>query len=479
MISVEDYAAQDALGLARLVAEGEVTPGQLLERALERVNSLNPAINAVTQLNERDARRQIERGLPQGPFTGVPMLIKDMNAHVAGWPLTNGSRLYEGFVCDHDSVLIERYRQAGFVLFGRTTSPELGLTSTTENRLTGQTRNPYDPERTSGGSSGGAAAAVAAGIIPLAHASDGGGSIRIPAACCGLFGLKPSRARISMAPDAAEGWGGMSTVHAVARTVRDSAALLDATAAPVAGDPYAAPAPSRPFLSEVGAPVERLRIALCLEAANPTALGAPALDAIAETRALLADLGHEVVEVEALPLDGPALAAAQQAVIGANVARVVDQRLAVLGRDAAGDLIETVTAMLADGGRGLPAPLYLDGLAAVHGAGRAMARFLDDGGFDLLLTPILPDSPPPLGTLSLSPDDIADYIAAIRRYTAFTGLQNMTGQPAMSVPMGLDALGLPRAVQFTARFGDEARLFRLAAQLETAAPWAGLRPPAA
>ncbi|TDP48273.1 amidase [Zavarzinia compransoris] len=475
MISKDEYAAQDALGLAALVANGAASPDELLDHALARVAAVNPAVNAVTFLDEAGARRQIDRGLPRGPFTGVPMLIKDMNAHVAGWPLTNGSRSYRDFICDHDSVLIERYRRAGFVLFGRSASPEFGLTSTTETLVHGKTRNPFGLERTSGGSSGGASAAVAAGIIPLAHASDGGGSIRIPAACCGLFGLKPSRARITMAPDAAEGWGSMSTVHAVGVSVRDSAALLDATAAPVPGDPYAAPAPARPWAAEVGAPVGRLRIALCLEAANPTVLAAPALDAIALIRAALADLGHEIVEVARLPLSGPVLTAAQQTLIACNVARSVDQRLAATGARIE-DVIEPVPLMLATAGRAIPATAYLDALATIHDAGRRMAAFLDEGRYDLLLTPLLPDSPPPLGTLSLSPADLGDYVAAIGRVVAFTGLQNMTGQPAMAVPAGLDALGLPRAVQVAARFGDEAQLYRLAAQLETVVPWRGLRP---
>lgn len=474
MISIEDYEAKDALGLAELVARGETTADKLLDLALAQVARRNPAINAVIFLNEADARRQIDRGLPRGPFTGVPMLIKDMNAHVAGWPLTNGSRLFEGYVCDHDSTLIERYRRAGFVLFGRTTSPEFGLTSTTENVPHGITRNPFDLSRTSGGSSGGASAAVAAGIIPLAHASDGGGSIRIPAACCGLFGLKPSRARTTMAPDAGEGWGGMSTVHAVSRSVRDSAALLDVTSQLVPGDPYAAPMPTRPLLYEIGAPVGRLRIALCLRSMNPTPLAPPALDAIDLMRRVLADLGHDVVEVAALPVDGAALAAAQQSVIAANVARAVDLRRRASGRD---DIpVELVTSFLAEGGRGLSATAYLDGIAAIHLAGRQMAAFLDDGRFDLLLTPLLPDSPPEIGVLSLSPEDVGAYAAAIARYTAFTGLQNMTGQPAMAIPAGLDAIGLPRAVQFAGRFGDESLLIRLAAQIEKAAPWGDLRP---
>ncbi|MFZ2870148.1 amidase [Zavarzinia sp.] len=475
MIGIDDYTARDALGLAELVSRGETTPDELLDHALALVARRNPAINAVIALNEADARRQIDRGLPRGPFTGVPMLIKDLNAHITGWPLTNGSRLFEGFVCDHDSVLIERYRRAGFVLFGRTTSPEFGLTSTTENVLDGKTRNPFDLTRTSGGSSGGASAAVAAGIVPLAHASDGGGSIRIPAACCGLFGLKPSRGRISMAPDAGEGWGGMSTVHAVSRSVRDSAALLDATDAPVPGDPYVAPTSRRPSLYEIGVPVGRLRIALCLRAMNPTELGAPALDAIAHMKAVLADLGHEVIEVGSLPVDGPALSIAQQGVIAANVARVIDLRRKAMGRDDVP--VETVTAFLAEGGRSLPVTAYLDGIAAVHQAGRQMADFLDTGRFDLLLTPLLPDSPPEIGVLSLSPADIGDYAAAIARYTAYTGLQNMTGQPAMSIPVGRDALGLPRAVQFAGRLGDESLLIRLAAQIEKIAPWDDLRPP--
>lgn len=475
MIGWEDYAAQDALGLAALVANGTVTADELLDQALARTAAVNPGVNAVTYLDEADARRQIDRGLPQGPFTGVPMLIKDMNAHVAGWPLTNGSRIYDGFICDHDNVLIERYRRAGFVLFGRTASPEFGLTSTTETRLHGQTRNPFDHRRTSGGSSGGASAAVAAGIIPLAHASDGGGSIRIPAACCGLFGLKPSRGRISMAPDAAEGWGSMSTIHAVGLSVRDSAALLDATAAPVPGDPYAAPGPARPWRSEVGAPVGRLRIALCLQAANPVELAAPALDAVALVRAVLTDLGHEVIEVAKLPLNGGHLPAAQQMLIACNVARTVEQRLALTGA-AMADVIEPVTQMLATAGQAIPAPAYLDALATIHDAGRRMAAFMDDGRYDLLLTPLLPDSPPELGVLSLSPTDLGHYVAAISRVVAYTGLQNMTGQPAMAIPAGLDALGLPRAVQVAARLGDEALLYRLAAQLETVIPWRGLRP---
>lgn len=474
MIGIDDYAARDALGLAELVARGETTPDELLDCALTLVAQRNPAINAVIALNEADARRQIDRGLPPGPFTGVPMLIKDLNAHVTGWPLTNGSRLFEGTICDHDSVLIERYRRAGFVLFGRTTSPEFGLTSTTENVLDGITRNPFDLTRTSGGSSGGASAAVAAGIIPLAHASDGGGSIRIPAACCGLFGLKPSRGRISVAPDAGEGWGGMSTVHAVSRSVRDSAALLDATDAPVPGDPYVAPTPRRPSLYEIGVPVGRLRIALCLRAMNPTMLEAPALDAIAHMKAILADLGHEVIEVGALPVDGPSLNFAQRSVIGANIARVIDAQRKATGRD---DIpVETVTAFLAEGGRSLPVTAYIEGIAATHQAGRQMAAFLDAGRFDLLLTPLLPDSPPEIGVLSLSPADLGDYIMAIGRYTAYTGLQNMTGQPAMSIPVGLDALGLPRAVQFAGRLGDESLLIRLAAQIEKVAPWSDLRP---
>lgn len=476
MISADAYRSHDALGLAALVAAGDVTPDELLDQALARIAAVNPGINAVINLAENEARAAIARGLPRGPFTGVPMLIKDMNAHVAGWPLTNGSRLYEGMICDHDSFLIERYRKAGFVLFGRTTSPEFGLTSTTENRLHGQTRNPYDLSRTSGGSSGGASAAVAAGIIPLAHASDGGGSIRIPAACCGLFGLKPSRARITMGPDAGEGWGGMSTVHAVGHSVRDSAALLDATAAIVSGDPYVAAQPARPWLDEVGADTGPLRIALCLTAPNGTTPEAPALDAVAHIRAVLADLGHSVVEVGALPVDGPALAIAQQGLIAANIARIVDLRLAQIGRDSADDLLETVTAMLVEGGRMVPGTVFADGIAAIHAAGRQVARFMDDGAFDLIMSPLLPDSPPPLGVLSLSPADITDYLLAITRYTAFTGLQNMTGQPAMSIPAGPDALGLPRAVQFTARLGDEAGLYRLAAQIEKATPWAHIRP---
>ncbi len=476
MISADAYQSHDALGLAALVAAGETTPDELLTHALDRVAKVNPRVNAVINLAEAEARAAIARGLPKGPFTGVPLLIKDMNAHVTGWPLTNGSRLYEDYVCDHDSILVERFRAAGFVLFGRTTSPEFGITSTTENQLHGQTRNPHDLTRTSGGSSGGASAAVAAGVIPLAHASDGGGSIRIPAAACGLFGLKPSRGRNTMGPDAGEGWGGMSTVHAVGISVRDAAALLDVTSPFVHGDPYVAPTPARPFLSEVGAPVGSLRIALCLEAMNPTPLEPSALAAIELAVDVLKRMGHEIVEVKRLPVDGPALAEAQRSIISGSLARAVAVRLAAMHRASAYDLLEPVTAFMAEAGRIQSTTEYLDGMAAIHLAGRQMARFHDEGGYDLLLSPLLPGPPPKLGVLSLSPTDLDIFIQAISRYAAYTGLQNITGQPAMAIPCGLDDAGLPRAVQFAGRLGDEACLLRLAAQLEAEIPWAQLRP---
>jgi amidase/6-aminohexanoate-cyclic-dimer hydrolase len=476
MLSADAYPTHDALGLAALVAAGETTPDDLLTLALARVAAVNPKINAVFHLVEAEARQAIAKGLPKGPFTGVPMLVKDLNAHVTGWPLTNGSRLYDGFVCDHDSTLVARLRAAGFVLFGRTTSPEFGITSTTENQVQGITRNPYDLSRTSGGSSGGASATVAAGIIPLAHASDGGGSIRIPAAACHLFGLKPSRGRNTMGPDAGEGWGGMSTAHAVGHSVRDAAALLDVTSPFVHGDPYVAPTPARHYLSEVGAPVGRLRIALCLEAMNPTPLKAPALEAVDFMAGLLTRLGHDIVEVKRLPVDGPSLSAAQRSIISASLARTVAQRLAAIHRASAADLLEPVTGFMAEGGRVEPATDYLDGIAAIHLAGRQMAQFHDEGGYDFILSPLLPEAPPAIGVLSLSPSDLDVFVEAIGRYSAYTGLQNMTGQPAMSIPCGLDAQGLPRAVQFAGRLGDEAGLLRLAAQLEREAPWAQVRP---
>ena len=459
-----DYDRFDALGLAELIRRGDVKTSEVVDEALARIEARNGDVNAVVRLIEPDV------DVPDGPFAGVPFLIKDLYAHVKGVPTTNGSAFFADYVSDHDVELVARYRRAGLVLIGKTNTPELGANASTEPRLFGPTRNPWNLSYSAGGSSGGAAAAVAAGMVPFAHATDGGGSIRIPASCCGLFGLKPTRARVSPGPDVGEGWGGMSVGHAVTRSVRDSAALLDATAGPLPGDPYAAPAPARPFLDEVGAPVGRLRIALSTTAADGSPVDPECVEAAESAARLCEHLGHLVQE--AAPTFEEASFAARGTVVCVNTAATIDERAAVLGREPGPDDIEPLTAAMVAAGRAVTGPQYVSAMRAIHRAGRRSAAFFAD--YDVMLTPTMAITPQPLGVLD--PMKPAEMGPILGRAVAFTAQWNATGQPAMSVPLHWTAEGLPVGVQFAARFGDEATLFRLAAQLEEAAPWTNRRP---
>ncbi|MFQ5699327.1 MAG: amidase [Myxococcota bacterium] len=465
----------DGLELARRVAAGEVKPEELLEAALDRIARVNPDLHLVPCLWEDEARRSIAEGLPEGPFRGVPFLLKDLHMLYRGQPISNGSRLFDGWVPDHDSELVARYRRAGFVIFGRTASPELGLTATTESQLHGASRNPWNPTRTTGGSSGGAAAAVACGVLPLANASDGGGSIRIPASCCGVFGMKPTRGRTPMGPDVGEGWGGMSTVHAVSRSVRDCAALLDATSGPDVGAPYWAERPARPFASEVGADPGRLRIAVQTRAFNDAETDPDCIAAVESAAQLCSELGHDVVESQ-LEIDS-GLADATRLVIGANVRAVLEDRAARLGRAYGEEDVEPVTFLMARNAGEIGAADYARAIGRIHAAGRQVARHMSD--CDVLLTPTMATAPLPIGALSLSPADFGDFVAAIAKVTAFTSLFNASGNPAMSVPLFWSPIGLPIGTQFVGRYADEATLYRLAAQLEEARPWRERRPPLA
>jgi Asp-tRNA(Asn)/Glu-tRNA(Gln) amidotransferase A subunit family amidase len=463
----QDYDRFDALGLAELIRRGDVKASEVVDEAIARVEARNGDLNAVVRMIEPDT------DVPDGPFAGVPFLIKDLYAHVKGVPTTNGSAFFADIVPDHDLELVARYRRAGLVFIGKTNTPELGANASTEGRFLGSTHNPWNLGHTAGGSSGGAAAAVASGMLPLAHATDGGGSIRIPASCCGLFGLKPTRARNSMGPDAGEGWGGMSVAHAVSRSVRDSAALLDATAGYLPGDPYAAPAPARPFLDEVGAPVGQLRIALSTTPADGSAVD-PECVAGAEAAARLCEsLGH-VVE-EASPTFDTASLLARGPVVCANVAATIDERAAVVGRQPTDDDIEPLTAAMVATGRAITGAQYAAATRAIHRSGRVAAAFFAD--YDVMLTPTMAITPQRLGVMNTeTPAELGPVLA---RAVAFTAQWNATGQPAMSVPLHWTPDGLPVGIQFAARFGDEATLFRLAAQLEHAAPWFDRRPPAA
>ena len=462
----DEYESHDALGLASLVQRGEIKPRELIEVAIAQCERRNPAVNAVV-IPMFDEARRVSEAAPAGPFHGVPFLLKDLYALYPGVRTTNGSRLFSDFVPDHENEMVARYRRAGLVVFGKSASPEFGITTSTESVLFGKTRNPWNLEHTAGGSSGGAAAAVAAGIVPAAHASDGGGSIRIPASCCGLFGLKPSRGLMPFGPDAGEGWSGMSTAHAVTRSVRDSAALLDVVAGADLGAPYAAPTRERPYLEEMGAKPGRLRIALQTRSFNGSDTHPDCVAAARDAAALCRSLGHEVDEAE-IAIDAAAFGRASQVIIAANLRASVQDRLKELGRELRDDDLETGTRAMFEAAAGADAAEYARSLRVIHALGRQVSRFLLR--YDLLLTPTMGTPPLPLGRLALTNPGV-DFLRDLLQTVGYTQLFNASGHPAMSVPLSWNAASLPIGVQFVGRFGAEATLFRVGAQLEQARPW--------
>jgi amidase len=469
----KDYESFDGLGLASLVERGEVSPEDLLEMAITRTQARDKDYGALVFRMFDEARAAVAQGLPAGPFRGVPFLLKDLHLAWPGVPLTNGSKLFAENVPIVESELVARYRRAGLVVFGKTHSPEFGLTTTSESTLHGQTRNPWNPSHTSGGSSGGSSAAVTAGYTPLANASDGGGSIRIPAACCGLFGMKPTRGRTPAGPHSGEGWSGMSAVHAVTRSVRDSAALLDVTAGPDAGAPYAAQPPERPFAEEVGASPGRLRIAVQAQGWNGIEPHADCLTALEETVALCSELGHAVEEA---PFDAnPAvLGQATLTIIGTSTRQMMEAQAAVLGRPLAEGDVEIGTWAMAGLGASKSGTDYVAALRTMHATGRALARHMEN--YDVILSPTMATPPLELGKLSLSNPDRGEAATSVLQTVAYTQLANVAGNPAMSVPLVWNEAGLPVGVQFMGRMNDEATLFRLAGQLEEAMPWFERRP---
>lgn len=471
---MEEVAFLDATGQAELVQSGEATASELVEAAIDRVEKVNPALNAVVRPMYEEARRAASGDVNSGPFSGVPFLLKDLTAAYAGVPLSSGSRFSEKLVPDHDSEIVTRFKRAGLVTVGKTNTPEFGIQPTTEPALFGPSRNPWDTGHSTGGSSGGAAAAVAAGVVPMAHANDGGGSIRIPASCCGIFGLKPTRARNPLGPDFGDVMSGLVAEHAVTRSVRDSAALLDAVSGPAPGDPYVAPDPERPFREEVGADPGTLRIAFAATTPAGTPLDDECIAAVRDAARLCESLGHEVEEASP-PVDGGALTEAFTVLWSAGVASGIDGLAGLIGRLPAEDELEPLTRALYEMGRGFSASEYLLAVGALQRVSRVVAGFF--GEYDLWLTPTLGEPPPPLGTFDAPPDDPLGGFRRSTVYVPFTPLFNVTGQPAMSVPLYWTATGLPVGSHFAGRFGDEATLLRLAAQLEEARPWAGRWPP--
>jgi Asp-tRNA(Asn)/Glu-tRNA(Gln) amidotransferase A subunit family amidase len=463
----------DAVGLAELVRNKEVSPTELLDLAIAQVEKLNPKLNFLAREHYARARAAIARGLPDGPFTGVPWLLKDLNTYIAGEVTGQGSTWYQSNVAAQSSELVERYERAGLVIFGKTTTPEFGNSASTESRATGLTRNPWNPAHSAGGSSGGAAAAVAAGVLPAAHATDGGGSIRIPASCCNLFGLKPSRGRVPVGPPRTERWDGMSVHHVVSHSVRDNAALLDATHGWEPGGRYTAPTPERPFLDEVRRDPGRLRIAFSVSPPGGTAVDPDCVQAVRDAAALCAKLGHHVEEA-APKLDAAALSKSGADIVCAGLATELMAREAATGEAPSTQLVEPVTFSMYEIGGKLTAADYIRASAAAQAAAVTVAEFMT--GYDLMLSPVLGAPPPRLGLMSLSPTDMEGFMDLLGRYAPFSMLQNQTGQPSISVPFAFSRDDLPIGVMFSARYGDEATLFRLAGQLEQEHPWAHRRP---
>ncbi len=473
-MSFRDYEGYDMMGLAQLIARRAVTAGEVLAAAIERIERWNPKINAVVQRMDEAAHHQIDRGLPAGPLSGAPYLLKDLYQPYAGVPVSNGSRLFDGYVPDSDGTLTERLKAAGVVIVGRSNTPEFGLNCTTEPVRFGPTRNPWKPTHSAGGSSGGASAAVASRMVPAAHATDGGGSVRIPAAHCGLFGLKPTRGRNPAGPDVGEGWSGLACGHAVTRSVRDAAALLDATSGPAPGDPYWAPPPARPFIEEVGADPGRLRIGLTTRHPAGLPVAEVCRKATEETAKLVADLGHRVEEA-APTIDTEAALVALRVIIGANVAAAIGYRLRALGRTGLkiGE-VENITALWAEDGRRRTAADYAAAILAVHRIGRRYGAFFQR--YDVLLSPVVAGPPPPLGTFDMMGESLDAYFTMLFDYVCFTPQFNSSGGPAASLPLHWTDDGLPIGVQIGADLGNEAVLFRLASQIEAARPWIGKRP---
>ncbi|RKR20710.1 amidase [Arthrobacter oryzae] len=476
----EQLRWMDATEQADLVRSGQVSAAELLAEARDRIRTLNPALNAVVM----ELAGSAEAGSPhpaagedattvEGPFPGVPFLVKDLALEIAGTPFSEGSRWLAGNISRHDQELTRRFRRAGLAIIGKTNTCEFGLSPHCEPVLHGATRNPWDLSLSTSGSSGGSAAAVAAGIVPMAHGNDLGGSLRYPAAWCGVFGLKPTRGRVPLGPEYGDVVGGLAAEFALTRTVRDAAALLDAVAGPAPGDPYWAPPRPRPYVAETSTPPGRLRIAATATPNGGQQVHPDYLRTFGATVDLLGKLGHHVEEARPDPLDRAGHRAIR-AVYAAAAAWIEGYWTRRLGRGPEPGELEPYTEVLFGRGRKISAGDYLQGMEELQRFSRRVAGFFQT--YDLWLTPTVGWPPLPLGTLTGTPEDPLRGEREAGRFLMFDGeYANITGGPAMSVPLGADSAGLPVGMSFLAGFGDEAVLFRLAAQLEQARPWADRR----
>ena len=475
MTDLDRLATLDGISQAEMVRNKELQPIDLVEAAIDRIQQLNPELNAIITPMFDLARAEAAKALPEGPFAGVPFVLKDLIAEYEGTPLSEGSAyLNRQYLPRGDSELVHRQKQSGLICVGKANASEFGLVPTTEPHLFGPTRNPWDTSRTSGGSSGGPAAAVASGMVPLAHANDGGGSIRIPASCCGVFGLKPTRGRNPLGPHYGDIVSGIIAEHAVTRSVRDSAALLDATAGPDLGDPYAAPPPQRPFLEEVGADPGRLRIAFSAKPLTGLAVHADCVASVRDAADFCEGLGHDVEEASP-SVDGALMVKRFGHVWLGGVGWAIRDWERRTGRKPTAEHFEPLTWRMFEIEQQMKPSDYLLAIQDLQQLSREVARFFDS--YDLWLTPTLAQPPVPLGYFDYTPEDVPGFQERLGQYTHFTLVCNVTGQPAMSVPLYWNAEGLPIGTQFIGRFGEEATLFRIAAQLEAARPWADRRPP--
>lgn len=474
MGKTDEFSGLDALAQAGLVKSKKVKPIELVEAAIKRIEELDPKLNAVITPMFDEARARAEGNLPDGPFTGVPFLLKDLVAEYAGTRFAEGTAFSDDYISDHDTELVTRYKRAGLVTLGKTNAPELGMLPTTEPTRFGASHNPWSLAHSTGGSSGGSAAAVAARIVPMAHGNDGGGSIRIPASCCGIFGLKPTRNRNSLAPGFGELVNGLVCEHVLTISVRDSAATLDATAGPAVGEPYFAAPPERPFLEEVGAPTGKLRIGYLTIAPTGVAVHEDCVNGVLDTVKLCEELGHHMEEA-AIKINVAVVTSAALTVMNASFAWEIKCMGQKYKRKPAPDHFEALTWASKEIGEKFSAVDYITAVQQLHKFSRDVAAQTDK--YDVVLTPTMAEPPPPLGSFDSSPKNPFQPLIRASNFIPFTSICNITGQPAMSVPLYWSSEGLPIGSHFIANYGNEAILLRLAAQLEEARPWIDKRPP--
>jgi amidase/6-aminohexanoate-cyclic-dimer hydrolase len=467
---IAEYDKLDSVAMADLVRSGEIRAEELLDEAMRRTEARDGILNSVTARFYDHARARIAQGLPDGPLRGVPYLLKDLGVYYAGFPTTNASRLFADNRSPVDSTLADRYVKAGLVIFGKTNLSEFGISATSESEMLGVCRNPWSLEHTTGGSSGGATSAVAGGIIPSAHAADGGGSIRIPAAHCGLFGLKPTRGRIPLGPHISESWAGMTIHHAVTRSVRDSALLLDISQGAAPGDPYWPPPAAPSYFDLVAREPKRLKVAVSLKSFEGVALDPQVREGVERAAKLCESLGHAV---EWIDLDTVVSAEeyiqCRSNIIHGSMYTSLSRRKQQLGQEWGPKDLQRVTWMFGEAGKSVTAKDYLSSVQALQRVSRGVGEQFEH--WDVLLSPVCATPPHRLGEVNMDATELEPYKATARQHTGYTSIWNVTGQPAMSVPLHWSEEGLPVGVQFVGRFGDEATLFQLGGQLERAAPW--------